>query len=51
MLENVWYENYYVMLGGSGNHVYAMCFSAPQTDFAKYYNQFQSIVSSVKIAN
>jgi hypothetical protein len=48
---NVLYENYYVLLGGSGNHVYAMRFRAPQTDFAKYYPQFQSIVSSVIIAN
>lgn len=48
---NVLYENYYVLLGGSGNHVYAMRFRAPQTDFAKYYPQFQSIVGSVTIAN
>lgn len=48
---NVLYENYYVLLGGSGNHVYAMRFRAPQTDFAKYYPQFQSIVGSVTLAN
>ena len=48
---NVLYENYYVLLGGSGNHVYAMRFRAPQTDFAKYYPQFQSIVGSVILAN
>ena len=48
---NVMYENYYVMLGGSGNHVYAMRFRAPQADFANYYPQFQSIVSSVIITN
>jgi hypothetical protein len=48
---NVLYENYYVLLGGSGNHVYAMRFRAPQTDFAKYYPQFQSIVGSIKIVN
>ena len=50
-ITNVLYENYYVLLGGSGNHVYAMRFRAPQTDFAKYYPQFQSIVGSVMIAN
>ena len=48
---NVLYENYYVLLGGSGNHVYAMRFRAPQTDFAKYYPQFQSIVGSVTLTN
>jgi hypothetical protein len=48
---NVLYENYYVLLGGSGNHVYAMRFRSPETDFAKYYPQFQSIVGSVILAN
>jgi len=48
---NLIYENYYVLLGGSGNNVYVMRFRAPQADFSKYYSQFQSIVSSVTIAN
>jgi hypothetical protein len=50
-VSNVMYENYYILLGGSGNHVYAMRFRAPQTDFANYYSQFQSIVSSVIISD
>ena len=47
----VLYKTDYVLIGGSGKAVYALVFRAPEADFSKYYSQFQSIISSVTLAN
>lgn len=47
----VLYKTDYVLIGGSGKAVYALVFRAPESDFAEYYSQFQSILSSVILGN
>lgn len=48
-VNNVLFKNYYVMMGDKGKEVYILRFNAPEADFAKYYDQFKSIESSVQI--
>lgn len=46
---NVIYKYYYVLTGKEGQSIYIMRFGAPESDFAKYYPQFQSIVNTIKV--
>lgn len=48
-VSNVLYKYYYVITGEQGKSVYVLRFGAPESDFAQYYDQFQSIVNSIKI--
>jgi hypothetical protein len=47
---NVTYKKYYVFINSANNkNQYLLLFSAPESEFASYYEQFKSIASSIKI--
>lgn len=47
---NVTYKKYYVFIHSNNNEdQYSLLFSAPESDFAKYYDQFKNIASSIRI--
>lgn len=47
---NVTYKKYYVFIHSKNNkNQYSLLFSAPESDFARYYDEFRSIASSIHI--
>lgn len=47
---NVTYKKYYVFINSANNkNQYSLLFSAPESEFANYYEQFNSIASSIQI--
>lgn len=47
---NVTYKKYYVFINNANNkNQYSLLFSVPESEFAKYYEQFNAIASSIHI--
>ena len=46
---NIMYKDYYVITGQKGISIYILRFQAPESDFDKYYPQFQTIANSIHL--